>query len=438
MYLTSITKLKLSKEQFNVIDTMSYRAKALYNSSLYEINNHFSKNKEYLNYNKTDILMKKHQENTVYSSLPSSLSQQTIMKLHKNYKSFFSLISKKQNKEYDKNIDTPKYKRKDSRKELIYTKSKNSSSFIFKDSYVYITVSKDLHKNRLKLCKVPNYLKGLDFDTEIKYMEIIPKLGSYELHIKYETSKSQEKEVNKEVKNWYSIDLGLNNLCTITSNTHKPILISGRHIKSINQKYNKEISKLKSIVKKSQDKGTSKNIQKLYSTRGYKLNNEIHKITDFIVQSILNKNIDTVVIGYNKEWKQNISLGKRNNQNFVQIPFSKIIQQLEYKLRLNGIEIHLQEESYSSKCSYFDNEEVKRQQTYKGNRTKRGLFITSSGIKINADVNGSLNIMRKFSLKVANDVLREPVSTGLVMNPIKINLRTSMSSREVLALIHSL
>jgi putative transposase len=170
----------------------------------------------------------------------------------------------------------------------------------------------------------------------------------------------------------------------------------------------------------------------------YKLNNEIHKISDFIVKSVLEKKIDYVVIGYNKEWKQNINIGKRNNQNFVQIPFHKILQQLEYKLQLNGIEIHLQEESYTSKCSYFDNEEIKKHETYKGNRNKRGLFITSVGIRINADVNGSLNIHRKFIAKAANDVLKEPVGMGLVMNPIKINLETSSSSDFVLSLIQSL
>jgi len=435
VYLTSVTKLKLDKNQFNIIDAMSYRAKALYNSTLYEIEKQFKENKEYLDYSKSDLLMKKHLDNTVYKSLPSTLSQQTIKKLHKNYKSFFSLLKKKQSNKYNKQIDTPKYKKKDSRKELIYTKSKTSRSFIFKDNWIYITVSKDLNKGRLKLCRVPSYLESKDFNSEIKYMEIIPKLGYYELHIKYE---EQTKKPNKLNSNWCSIDLGLNNLCTVTSNTHKSYIINGRAIKSINQKYNKKIAKLKSITKKSQNTFKSKELNRLFSKRGYKLNNEIHKITDFIVKSILEKKIDYIVIGYNKEWKQNIKLGKRTNQNFVQIPFSKILNQLEYKLQLNGIEVHLQEESYTSKCSYFDNEEIKYHKTYKGNRNKRGIFITSSGMKINADVNGSLNIHKKFILKAAHDVPREPVSTGLVMNPIKINLRTNDSIELICSLMNSL
>ncbi len=435
MYLTSVTKLKLNKQQFKVIDTMSYRAKALYNSSLYEINKHFQDTKEYLNYNHTDLLMKTHLENTVYKSLPAQISQQLIKKLHKDYSSFFALLKKKQNKDYDKQIDTPKFKRKDARKELIYTKSKTSGSFIFKDGWIYITVSEDLNKGRLKLCKVPKYLKDKDFDSEIKYIEIVPKLDYYELHIKYEVEADTQNKLNS---NWCSIDLGLNNLCTVTSNAHKPYLINGRAIKSINQKYNKMIAKTKSATKKSQNANTSKKIRQLYNKRGNKLNNEIHKISDFIVKSVLEKKIDYVVIGYNKEWKQNINLGKRNNQNFVQIPFHKILNHLTYKLQLNGIEIHLQEESYTSKCSYFDNEEIKKHETYKGNRNKRGLFITSTGIRINADVNGSLNIHRKFIAKAANDVPKEPVGMGLVMNPIKINLRTENSLEFLYSLIKSL
>ena len=437
----------MTKEQFTIIDTMAYRAKALYNTSLYEVNKYYNDYKNgirntymnakgekkekgsYIGYIDLDKKIKNtidDQGNIVYKSLPSSIAQQTIKKLDKNYSSFFALLSKKQNNDYDKSIDTPMYKRKDSRKELIYTKSKTSQSFICKDGYLFFTVSKDLYKGRLKLTKMPKYI---DFST-VKYIEIIPKLNSYEMHITYEI---EEKDINTDAKNFYSIDLGMNNLCTIVSNVHRPVIMNGRSIKSINQKYNKRIAKEKS--KLNVGTYTSKTIQKLYSTRGYKLNNEIHKITDFIIKSIEDNDIDHIVIGYNKEWKTNIKLGKKTYYNFIQIPFSKILNQLEYKCKELGIGVHLQEESYTSKCSYIDNEEVKRHKTYKGNRNKRGLFSSKEGIYINADVNGSLNIYRKFIQKIQDkevyDVLSVPVDTGFVMNPIKINLRTSMSRDEV-------
>lgn len=437
MHLTSVTRLKLSKEQFYIIDTMSYRVKNLYNSSLYELNQNYKDNKVYIGFNKLDLIMKNHIENKTYNLLPSAIAQQTLKKLDKNYKSFFELLKKKNNDEYIKNVNTPKYLHKDSRKEIIYTKSLNSQSFIFKDNWIYITVSKDLNKGRLKLCRVPNYLKDKDFNNEIKYIEIIPKLNYYELHIKYE--ENTKTHINN-MQSWMSIDLGINNLCTVTSNKMNAFILNGRGIKSINQKYNKQISKLKSETKKSQGKNTSKQIQSLYNKRGYKLNNEIHKITNFIVESVLEKKIDFVIIGYNKEWKQNINLGKKTNQNFVQIPFSKILNHLVYKLQLEGIEVILQEESYTSKTSYFDNEPIKKQQTYIGKRINRGLFKTGSGILINADVNGSLNIYRKLisTMKVVNDVLKEPVDTGLVMNPIKINLRTNLSLSMIIEILQSL
>jgi len=459
-YRTSVSNLKLTKSQFDIIDTMSYRAKALYNSSLYQLNGYYkayqdglrltytdkngtSKEKgSYMGYQDLDKLMKTIVDDNgyiVYKGLPAQVSQQVLMKLDQNFKSFFSLLSMKQNNTYDKTIDTPNYLKKDDRKELVFVKSKTSSSFIFKDGYIHITVPKDLHKGRLRICKVPKYIEHLDFDKDIKTMEIVPKLNSYELHITYN---KEIKEPGTDIKNWMSIDLGMNNLMAVSSNVTKPFLINGRPIKSINQKYNKRIGKLKSKTKKSQGKNTSKRIQQEYNKRGYKLNNEIHKITDFLVKSILDNGIDHVVVGYNKEWKDGISLGKKTNQNFVQIPFSKILQQLEYKLREQGIELYLQEESYTSKCSYFDNEEVRRHRTYKGTRSKRGLFTTAGGQYINADINGSLNIYRKFLESIKKNevhhvylVLSKPLDVGLVMNPIKINLQTAMSNPNVTSLL---
>ena len=168
MYLTSVTNLKLSKESFFIIDQMSYRAKALYNSSLYQINKEFKDAGTYLNYGLTDVLMKSlidDKGNIVYASLPSALAQQTIKKLHKNFKSFFSLLKKKQDLSYDKDINTPRYLAPEDRKELIYTKSKTSQSFIFKNGFIWISVSEDLYirNKRLKLCPIPKYLEGYAF-----------------------------------------------------------------------------------------------------------------------------------------------------------------------------------------------------------------------------------------------------------------------------------
>jgi len=433
MYLTSITNLKLNKTQFEIIDEMSYRAKSLYNYALYKINKHFEETNEYLSFSKIDKLLKS-EDDGIYRSLPAQISQQLLKKLDKNYKSFFTLLKKKQTNDYDKKIKPPKYLPKDGRKELIFQKQ----SFKIENDKLYLTIPQDLkQKYDIKFLELPlpPYIKN----KTIKYIEIIPKNSYYQLSIIYEVN---ELEPKTEFKNWLSIDIGLNNLLTCTSNVCNAFIINGKPLKSINQKFNKKISKLKSVAEKQNGKRTTKKIQQLFSKRANKLNNEIHKITDFIVKIIKEYNIDKVFIGYNKEWKQNINIGKRNNQNFVQIPYQKIVQQLQYKLLLLGIELILIEEAYTSKTSALDLEPIKKQQTYKGRRVKRGLFQTAKGVLINADVNGSLNIFRKAISKlkkvVQDELFKLHWIVGLVMNPVKITLNTTMNLNKINSLVLSL
>ena len=234
----------------------------------------------------------------------------------------------------------------------------------------------------------------------------------------------------------------MNNVLTCTSNVTKVFIINGKPLKSINQKFNKKIAKLKSIAEKQNGKKTTKRIQQLFNKRGFKINSKIHKITDFIVKIVKEHKIDKVIVGYNKEWKQNINIGKKNNQNFVQIPYYKIIQQLQYKLLLEGVELILVDENYTSKTSALDLEEVTKHKTYKGKRIFRGLFRTSKGILINADVNASLNIFRK-AIKNLKKVVQDELFklhwiVGLVMNPVKITLRTDLSKDIVFRYINIL
>ena len=190
-----------------------------------------------------------------------------------------------------------------------------------------------------------------------------------------------------------SIDLGLNNLATIGSNVIKPIIINGKPLKSINQFYNKRVSNLKSKLKDG--KKTSRRIKSLTDKRNNKIKDYLHKASTLLVNQLVSNDLNTLIIGNNKSWKQDINIGKRNNQNFVQIPHSTFIKMLEYKCKLRGINVLITEESYTSKCSFLDNEDIKKQKEYKGRRIKRGLFKSSKGILINADVNGSLNILKK-------------------------------------------
>ena len=192
-----------------------------------------------------------------------------------------------------------------------------------------------------------------------------------------------------------SIDLGLNNLVTMGSNVLKPIIISGKPLKSINHFYNKNLAKLKSNAELKHNVKTNKRIKRLHSKRYNKVQDYLHKTSRLIVNHLVSNNINTLVIGKNKNWKQDINIGAKNNQNFVQIPHTRFIQMISYKCKLEGITVVVTEESYTSKCSFMDSEQIKKHSDYKGKRIKRGLFKTATNKLINADLNGSLNILRK-------------------------------------------
>lgn len=434
MLLTCKSRLKMNKIQFEIIDNMSFQSKSLYNSTLYQINEYFKANNTYLGFGALDKLMKQlidNEDKIVYRKLPAQVAQQTLKKVDENFKSFFALLKKRESLE-NKQFNIPRYLPKDGRFSLIF----QSQSYLIRNNKILLTIPKEFKdKFNIKFLEfdLPKYIK----DQRIRCIEIYPGLNTqYYMSIVYEKSEIESNLNN--IENWCSIDLGLNNIATVSSNVHKSFILNGKPIKSINQRFNKRISKLKSKIKI----GTSKLIQQLYTKRADKLNNEIHKLTDFVIKSVKEFNIDTVVIGHNKEWKSGIQIGKVNNQNFVQIPFFKFISQLEYKLKLLGINLIIQEESYTSKTSFMDLEPVEKQETYKGKRIKRGLFKTSLGKLINADVNAALNIFRKAISKLkkeAQDVLLlKPLSTGLVMNPVKININTSSNNIFISSQIKSL
>ncbi len=192
-----------------------------------------------------------------------------------------------------------------------------------------------------------------------------------------------------------AIDLGVSNLITTVNNiSQKPFVIKGGVVKSINQYYNKERARIQSIYDHQGIK-TGKVMQKMTHKRNMKINDYFHKNSKKIIDYCMNNDIGTVVIGYNLKWKQNCRIGKRSTQNFVTIPYDKLIQQLEYKAEEQGIAVIKQEESHSSKCSFLDNESIEHHNKYVGKRISRGLFKSQKGTIINADVNGAYNILKK-------------------------------------------
>lgn len=366
MRLTESIQITRENKLYNELDRFCFLSKNLYNSSLYAIRQHFFNTKKYKNYNSLNKdFIQSHQID--YYALPTKVSQQTMKMVDQNFKSFFGLLKLK-----SKKAKIPKYLKKQGRYEIIFT--------------IQSISQKELKKGFLKLSGINQKIKIRNTITNIQQVRIIPKetFNCYNIEIVYKVS---EKQLKKDNKKYASIDLGINNIATVAFNCQKPFIINGKPLKSINQYYNKKRSKLTNIK--------TRKAKLLNRKRDNKIKDYLHKASRYITNHLVYNNINTLIIGKNDGWKQEVNIGKKNNQNFVSIPFEKFIFMLQYKCNLEGINVIIREESYTSKCSFIDNEEIKKHETYLGRRIKRGLFKTAFGKIINADLNGSLNIMRK-------------------------------------------
>lgn len=372
--------IKKSHPFYNECDNLTFLAKNLYNSTLYYQRDSFF-NKDFKNYYDVNRVFT-HGNQKDYRALPSKVSKQVQMLVDKSFKSYFALVKKKQSNDYSRRVKIPGYLNKTSGRCVVpYPKdalSLKNDGFV-KFSKTNIIIKTKLSRKDIKAARIVP--KGNHFVIEILYKAVVKPLKS---------------ETPKRVA---FVDPGLNNLMTVTSNCFNPLIFNGKPLKSINQLLNKTIAELRS---KLSERGlrTSSLLQSIYSKRSRRLTDLLHKISTQLVNHLDSYNIDTVIFGYNIGQKQDINLGKVTNQNFVQIPFTQLMHLLRYKGELRGIRFIETEESYTSKCSFLDKESVCKHSTYQGKRLERGLFETSSGIQINADVNGSLNIGRKYLTKM--------------------------------------
>jgi len=243
-------------------------------------------------------------------------------------------------------------------------------------------------------------------------VRIIPRSNHFVVEIVYN---KPDIKLLKDNGRYLGIDIGLNNLATCVSNVVNAFIINGRPLKSINQYFNKHKAIAMSYVG---GRGISNRTKRLTFKRNNKVSDYLHKTSRMIINKCLESNINTIIIGKNKSWKQNINIGKRNNQNFVSVPLSILTEQIKYKAEELGINVKLPEESYTSKCSALDLETLKKHVSYVGSRIKRGLFKAANGLLLNADVNGGLNIIRK----EVGDVFLDQSIRGFALNPIKINI----------------
>ena len=393
MYLVIKQQVKhLTKEEYNILRELCRIAKNLTNQAIYNIRQHYFQEKQYLRY-EANYHELKNSEN--YKLLNSNMAQQTLKDVDAMFKSFFALIKlAKQGKYNFKHIKLPKYLPKNDYSNLIIGQIRLRKDNIL--TIPYSNTFKKKYETKIQI-KIPQILEG----KKIKEIQIIPKFNARFFEIQY-TYEIQEENIQLNINNALAIDLGVNNLCTCITNTGKSFIIDGKKLKSINQFFNKQNAKLRSIKDKQNIIRQTKQQFLISRKRKNKVDDYINKTCRYIINYCLVNDIGTLVIGYNQSFQSKANLGRKNNQIFTQLPFGKIREKLEYLCKRYNINYILQEESYTSKASFFDNDELPiynadNPQTYEfsGKRIKRGLYQTKNNYLFNADCNGALNILRK-------------------------------------------
>lgn len=382
----------------NRFEDICFKSGLLYNYVLYNVRQGIF-NEEYLKeYEFSTKLCKENQFD--FRNLPTAISQQVVTQVFSNIKGWI-----KAKKEFEKNPSKfrskpklPKYKKGEKQNMVVFT----TSACRVKNGYIYFV------KNIIQP------IKTKIGDNKLCQVRIIPQATCYVVEVIYE-KKGQDLNLNKD--NVLSIDLGLNNLCSCINNVEKqPFIVNGRIMKSFNQWYNKRKAKLMSFAG---DKGTSKRLRQLNNYRNFWIEDHIHKVSRFIINYCVDNNIGSLVVGLNKGWKQEINLGKKTNQKFVEIPFSRLIDKISYKCKLVGISFYLSEESYTSKVDHLAFEELGKHDVYLGKRKKRGLFQSSVNKLINADINGAIGIGRKV---FGDSYVNRIIDSGLAFNPVRVNI----------------
>ncbi len=396
--------------------SMSKASKDLYNQALFEVKTCYYATGEILSYPELplrpsaslrdlDKIMKTKtnlEGDINYRLLPAKVAQQTLMLVEQNIQSFFKASTdyKEHPEKYLARPRFPDFLPKDGHFVLVFT---NQQAKMKESGDIQLTRDVAIHIPEEEFDKYKQYFikkEGKKIVPKFNQVRIVPKFNGefFNIEIIYEKN---EKNESLDIERVVSLDIGVNNLITLVDTAmdeedRKPIIINGKPIKSINQFYNKKRAEIQSSLS-FLGIHTSKALGHLTDWRNEKISDYMHKASRFVINHCLGNNIGRIVIGKNDGWKQEINIGKRNNQNFVLIPFNRLIHQIQYKAKLVGIEVTTIEEGYTSKCSALDLEKIGKHEdhAYAGKRVERGLFRTSFGLLINADVNGALNILRK-------------------------------------------
>ena len=391
--------IKATNAYYSMLLDFCHKSKNLYNHGNYLVRQAFTRqeNRKWVRYAELDKLLKADEEYSDYKEMPTAQSaQQTLKLLDGNWKSFFASI-----KDWGKNKDKylgrpklPKYLKKDSNFLLILT-NQNCK----------------IREGIIQFPKAPRFVKKENF-VSFQQIRFIPKRNRIIVELIYKINALEKKVDNQR---YIGIDIGVDNLVTVCNNVgEQAFIINGRPLKSINQYYNKQISHYREITKRMNNSDYSKRMDRMTEKRNLKIEDYLHKASRYVIDYCLKHKIHTVVVGKNKEWKQNVKLSKRVNQQFVQIPFARLIEMIKYKAEEKGIAVVTTEESYTSGTSFIDNEEPVKENYNKVRRVYRGLFVSNTGVTINADLNGAYQILKK--------VVPIKWDRGCVLHPMVVNV----------------
>lgn len=414
MQLTERHLIKPSHELYATLDDLTFKAKNLYNHGLYLYRQSYFEHKSnpdvpVLSWAEIDKSLRKQGHDDIHA-LPSKVANAVLKNLGENISSFWKLVRLKNKGGLAQKPKLPNYLHK--------TEGRCAVSFNYQTFG-----AKRGSNNELFLCP-----KGINLPipTKVdkpKQVRIIPSHNNFIIEVIYNVEESAPKHTSK----YAGIDLGVDNFATVTFSTqNRPLIIKGLELKSINQGYNRLISKAQELLPETCK--TSKSIHRLWSRRSWILTTKIHQMTAFLATLFDEMQIEKVFIGKNTGWKQKLPFGKKVKQRFAYLPYETFIEQLQYKCQLRGIAVIAQEESYTSKASFLDGDNIPvygetDNPKFSGRRVKRGLYKTSKGQLINADVNGSYNIMRKglkdnlLSLNVDNPLIHPLVVKGIGQEP---------------------
>ena len=415
MYLTVKQQIKhLSKEDYKSIKELCHIAKNLTNEAIYNVRQYYFTEDKFLKYEKNYTLLK---SSPNYKELNSNIAQQILKEVDGSFKSFFGLIKlAKQGKYSFKDCKLPRYLPKDGYTTLVI-------GFVRLNGNKLILPFSNNFKKTHKVVEIT--IPPVLLDKKVKEIRILPKANAryFEIQYIYETECIQR---NLNTQNALALDLGVNNLVTAVSSTGKSFIVDGKRLKSINRWFNKENARLQSIKDKQHFGKKPTNRQKAITRDcNNKVNDYMNKAARMIIDYCINNDIGTLIAGYNVTFQRNSHIGKQNNQNFVNIPYGRLRDKLAYMCELNGITYVEQEESYTSKASFWDKDNIPvynndnpKEYEFSGNRVHRGLYETANGKTFNADINGALNIMRKSSVVDMNILY----GRGEVDTPIRIRI----------------